>query len=37
MRVPIPGTSASEFEQKETGKKKKDEGKNINWNLQVCK
>lgn len=37
MRVPIPGTSTNEFEQKETGKKKKDEGKNINWNLQLFK
>lgn len=35
IRVPVPGTSASEFEAKETGNKKKGEDKNINWNLQV--
>lgn len=35
IRVPVPGTSASEFEVKDTGKKKKGEDKNINWNLQV--
>ena len=35
IRVPVPGTSASEFEAKETGRKKKGEDKNINWNLQV--
>ena len=35
IRVPVPGTSASEFEAKDTGNKKKGEDKNINWNLQV--
>ena len=35
IRVPVPGTSASEFEVNDTGKKKKGEDKNINWNLQV--
>ena len=35
IRVPVPGTSASEFEVKDTRKKKKGEDKNINWNLQV--
>ena len=35
IRVPVPGTSAREFEETETGKKKKGEDKSINWNLQV--
>ena len=35
IRVPVPGTSASDFEVKETGKKQKSEDKNVNWNLQV--
>lgn len=35
IRVPVPGTSAGEFEVRETGKRKKGEDKNINWNLQV--
>ena len=34
IRVPVAGTSASDFEVKESDKKKKG-GKNINWNLQV--
>ena len=32
--MPVAGTSASDFEVKESDKKKKC-GKNINWNLQV--
>lgn len=35
IRVPLPGTSATDFQVKETGKKKKGDDKNINWNLQV--
>lgn len=35
VRVPVPGTSASDFEVKETGRKKKGDDKNVNWNLQV--
>ena len=31
----MPGTSASDFEVKEIGKKKKGDDKNINWNIQV--
>ncbi|XP_078366320.1 zinc finger CCCH-type with G patch domain-containing protein-like [Oculina patagonica] len=37
IRVPVPGTSATDFELKETGKKKKGEDKNVNWNLQLFK
>ncbi|XP_068695320.1 zinc finger CCCH-type with G patch domain-containing protein-like [Montipora foliosa] len=37
IRVPVPGTSAREFEETETGKKKKGEDKSINWNLQLFK
>ncbi|KAJ7334369.1 hypothetical protein OS493_014680 [Desmophyllum pertusum] len=36
-RVPVPGTSASDFEVKEIGKKKKGDDKNINWNIQLFK
>lgn len=36
IRVPVAGTSASDFEVKESDKKKKG-GKNINWNLQLFK
>ena len=35
IRVPLPGTSATDFQVKETGRKKKGDDKNINWNLQV--
>jgi len=36
IRVPLPGTSATDFQVKDTGRKKKgDHDKNINWNLQV--
>ena len=35
IRVPVPGTSASDFEVKDTGKKKKGDNENVNWNLQV--
>jgi len=37
IRVPVPGTSASDFEVKETDKKQKSEDKNVNWNLQLFK
>lgn len=37
IRVPVPGTSASDFEVKDTGKKKKGDNENVNWNLQLFK
>jgi len=37
IRLPLPGTNATDFQVKETGRKKKGNhhDKNINWNLQV--
>lgn len=37
IRVPLPRTSATDFQVKETGRKKKGDDKNINWNLQLFK